>query len=309
MFQLRPQSVKSSNSNADAGDDRSCHTTCFVEACGIGIACDVDIGLFDICLCNSSEENSSIFMRNATATLTGGGFVAGGAVTLAAGRLHLRGTTAVEQACGGFSAGGPLKVINRSTISIRHASAGSSGGGFIALNDVVIAEMSNLSISNVSAWEFGGFVAGRGLQVNNSTVSIQHAGSLKGRAGGFGTVGGPVEIVNSSTVSIQHAKAALTGGGLFSFDDLVIAEMSNLSMSNVSAGAGGGFYAQKALRVNHSTVSIQHATAAGGVLFNALKTLEGSGGGFLVGKSVQIVNSSTVSIQHARKWWRFRSPQ
>ena len=248
-------------------------------------------------------------MRNATAMSTGGGFLARGAVTLAAGRLHLRGTTAVEQACGGFSAGGPLKVINRSTISIRHASAGSSGGGFIALNDVVIAEMSNLSISNVSAWEFGGFVAGRGLQVNNSTVSIQHAGSLKGRAGGFGTVGGPVEIVNSSTVSIQHAKAALTGGGLFSFDDLVIAEMSNLSMSNVSAGAGGGFYAQKALRVNHSTVSIQHATAAGGVLFNALKTLEGSGGGFLVGKSVQIVNSSTVSIQHARKWWRFRGPQ
>ncbi|CAK9116133.1 unnamed protein product [Durusdinium trenchii] len=79
------------------------------------------------------------------------------------------------------------------------------------------------------------------------------------------------------------------GGGFAALSDVVIAEMSKVSLSNVSANEGGGFHVDGRLQViNSSTLSVQNARA--GI----------SGGGFLAQKDVNITGMSKVEISDSQ---------
>lgn len=97
-------------------------------------------------------------------------------------------------------------------------------------------------------------------------------------------------MINRSSVIIQHARAGHDGGGFAANQDVVIAGMSNVNISNSQAvfGHGGGFALRRGLQVTgRSAIFISNTTAGG------------SGGGAYAGGHV-VINSSTVSIQHAR---------
>ena len=124
-------------------------------------------------------------------------------------------------------------------------------------------------------------------------------------------------MTNHSTVSIQNATSAKLGGGFVAYDEVVIAEMSNVNISDAVAEQGGGFQVNQRLRVmSKSTLNLQNVKAgtnggglyalgdvdiAGGSTVNISngQAVFGDGGGFQAGYELNVSNGSTLIILNA----------
>ena len=184
-------------------------------------------------------------------------------------------------------------LISSSTVSIQNARAQQHGGGFIAIEELFIDEMSSVSISSSrSAEQGGGFQTdGRLLVTNSSVVSLENV--TAGSHGGAFTALGEVEIAGNSTVNISNSRAETGNGGGFDAEKgLKLLTGTGLIIRNATAGNyGGGFYAKGGALISCSTVSIQNATA------------RQYGGGFAAIDDVVIDGMSRVSISDSKSRW------
>ena len=213
-----------------------------------------------LCDCWLAQDDSMIFIQNARSTKSGGG----------------------------FSTKKRLRVSNSSVVSLENVTAGSHGGAFTALGDVEIAghSMVNMSNSHAETGHGGGFGTEKGLKVSNGSRLIIRNATAGNSGGGFYAKGRA--LISRSTVSIQNATAR-HGGGFITIDEVVIDEMSSVSISSSrSANQGGGFQAEGHLQVtNTSVLTLQNVTA------------QNYGGGFLAIGEVEIAGNSTVNISNS----------
>eukprot|EP00438_Fugacium_kawagutii_P036119 Skav236838 [mRNA] locus=scaffold1027:112086:122184:+ [translate_table: standard] len=263
-------------------------------------------------------ERSTLNITNSRAESgDGGGFDIENNITVTSSTLAIWNARAGHSG-GGFYAKGKV-VMSNSTLRIQHASAMQFGGGFKALGEVVIAGHSTLNITNSGAesgrGRGGGFYA-MSLTVTSSTLAIWNAKAADSAGGFFAE---DKVVMSRSTLRIHNASAATAdGGGFVVYGTVVIADMSNVYISNASVfGQGGGFYVNGRLQVsNRSIVSLENVTAGtyggGFVAFGEVVIVErstlnitnsraksGNGGGFCVDNNIT-VSSSTLMFWNAR---------
>ena len=94
------------------------------------------------------------------------------------------------------------------------------------------------------------------LGKDNSRILIQNTRCSKN--GGAFQTGGRLQVTHSSVVSLQNVTAQTTGAGFNALGEVEIAGNStvNISNSRAESGNGGGFRAEKGLKMSTGSTLI-----------------------------------------------------
>ncbi|CAL1141136.1 unnamed protein product [Cladocopium goreaui] len=235
------------------------------------------------------RQDSGVVIENVSAK-SGAGFLATGNVYISDNSMVFIQNARSTKNGGGFSTRKRLQVSNSSVVSLQNVTTEGRGGGLDALGGVEIAGNSTVSISNshAEAGSGGGFFTAKGLKVSTGSRLVIRNATTGWSGGGICAIG--KTLISRSIVTIQNAMARRSGGGFYTDDEVVIDEMSRVSISTSRSGIqGGGFGAEGRLQVtNSSVVSLQNVIAGT------------NGGGFLALGEVEIAGNSTVHISNSR---------
>jgi hypothetical protein len=175
--------------------------------------------------------------------------------------LNLMGSGASSTIIDGGGTGTVITISNSgvavalSKFTIRNGSSSSGAGGGINNSANLVVNSSTLS-GNKAQW--GGAISNAGtLTISNSTLSGNAAkgrGFSAARGGGIYNVG--QLTINKSTLNGNTAFSGVggTGGGIFNGGATMMITNSTIA-GNSSAGAGGGIYNARNLKISSSTVS------------------------------------------------------
>ncbi|CAE7747371.1 pmpB [Symbiodinium sp. CCMP2456] len=243
----------------------------------------------------------------ANSSAQGGGFMAEGMLTLAAGTLDLENTHATTSGGGfvvlqGFAVSGSVLATNGSAIHIRSSRAGISAGGFLAEGQYVnFTNRSTVHMQNVRAEHYaGGFYARTGSVIieSMSEVMVVNGHAAKYDGGGF-VSRKRMEVDDGSSIRLRSVSAGRSGGGFMaSRAKALIRGNSRLLISDSHATYGGGFYAAFLEVSNNATVGIQNSSAGkdGGGFYACGCHDNPVLRRFLRSKVVKVSNSSTLRI-------------
>ena len=233
------------------------------------------------------------------------GFAVNGSVLSTDGSaIHIRNSSA-EISAGGFLAQGKyVKLTNKSGIHMQNVRAKQYAGGFYAhAGSVIVAKMSEITVVNGHAAKYdgGAFVSRSHLEVDDgSTIRLQNVSA--GRSGGgFMAPRARAFVRGNSEVLISDSHAKY--GGVFYAAFLEMSNNAVVGIQNSIAGRkGGGFYAcgcnnslltslldRNVVVVSHSsTLRIENTIA------------ERQGGGFMSAGSVMLAVFSKLLISDSQ---------
>ena len=268
-------------------------------------------------------------LRETEAAESGGGFKACGSVRLQSSSMEIehsraRGKNLVGG--GGFLA--PALELVHSSLSIREAWAQVFGGAFYLVampgsenNAAARITDSTVVIEHCTAMHSGGaFLAAPPptsevsygeVLIAGSSIKISHV--TAGNGGGSFLVGSL--RMSASEISLEHAAAGRRAAGFMSWNNILIANRSRVTLYNMTALEGAGISTGNFELKGGSTVHVEQSEAteeAGGILVHERTRIAGgsvlelvrcsaaAGGGLRAGGEVVVAGGSRLQFTECR---------
>ncbi|CAE7805790.1 GIP, partial [Symbiodinium necroappetens] len=194
--------------------------------------------------------------------------------------------------CGAFGAFASVQIAGASTLRVSRSTAQAGDGGGLCLRtragEVLVTGRSQLAISDATSGGKGGGLQVLGsLRVTDQSVVHLERCSAAGDGGGAYILG-DVVVAHGSRFLVSDAMAGGEGGGLNS-ESVKIVEGSRLELQAVSAARGGGFYTYQFVVVaGSSTLTVSGSDAK-------LK-----GGAFVVERTLRVTKQSRLEAENSR---------
>ena len=267
-------------------------------------------------------------LRETEAAESGGGFMACGSVRLQSSSLEIEHSRARGKNAGGGGFVAPALELIHSSLSIREAWAQDSGGAFelVAMpgpgnNATARITDSTVVIEHCTAMSSGGAfrttplptseVSYGEVLIAGSSIKISHV--TAGNRGGSFDVGSL--RMSASEISLEHAAAGRHAAGFMSWNNILIANQSRVTLYNMTALEGAGILAGNFELKGGSTVHVEQSEAteeAGGILVQGRTRIAGgsvlelvrcsaaAGGGLRAVGEVVVVGGSRLQFTECR---------